>query len=325
MSALELQRQGRAPVAKPRVLQRYHTHRRASPQTASRRRVTVVMLLPWLVGFIAFILGPLLVSLVLSFTSYDVFSPPKWIGLGNFGEMLHDPYFLQSWRLTLIYGAVGTVYMLVLALATALLIYHARWASGFWRVLYYFPSLLGGASEGYIMIAVWTQNYGLVDAALHLVGIRGPGWIDSPQSALPAVILMRYWTVGTMLLLFLGARANVPAEYYEAAVVDGAGSLRLFRYITFPFMSPVVLVNLILGVVATLQAFTEVWILTGGGPENATNLIGIDIYVETFKNSRLGYGSAMSWSLFVVTLLITIVIMGTSRFWVHYEHAGDWR
>jgi multiple sugar transport system permease protein len=285
----------------------------------SRRRTAGLMLTPWLLGFVGFLLGPLIASLVLAFTVYNIFTPPRWIGLGNVREMWSDPAFAHAWKVTLIYGLAGTAYMLVLALATALMIYHARSASGFWRVLYYFPALLGGASEAYVMLAVWTPDYGLTNSALRLFGIHGPGWLASPHWALPAVILMRYWTIGTMMLLFLGARASVSSEYYEAARVDGARPLQRFRYVTLPMMSPIILVNVILGIIGSLQAFSQIFILTRGGPLDATELIGLYIYREAFLNIRMGYGSAVSWSLFLVTLAITLILLLSSRWWVYYE------
>lgn len=288
----------------------------------SRRRTASIMMMPWVIGFLAFMLGPLVASALLSFTSYNIFTPPRWIGLANIREMLADPAFVHAWKVTLIYGVVGTSYMLVLALGTALLIYHARSASGLWRVVYYFPALLGGASEAYVMLAVWTPDYGLVNASLRLVGVHGPGWLASTQWALPAVILMRYWTIGTLMLLFLGARASVSPEYYEAALVDGARPLQRFRYVTLPMISPIILINVILGIIGSLQAFSQIFILTRGGPLDATNLVGLYIYQEAFLNIRMGYGSAVSWSLFLVTLLITLILLVSSRWWAYYEE-GD--
>lgn len=277
------------------------------------------MLTPWVIGFVAFMIGPLVASLVLAFTVYDIFTPPRWTGLANFREMFSDPAFIHSWKVTLVYSFLGTGLMLFLALGTALLIFHARRASGFWRVVYYFPALLGGASEAYVMLASWTPDYGLVNAGLRFIGIHGPAWIDSTSWALPAVILMRYWTIGTMMLLFLGARASVSSEYYEAALVDGAKPLQRFRFITLPMMSPIILVNVILGIIGSLQAFSQIFILTRGGPLDATNLIGLYIYNEAFLNVRMGYGSAVSWSLFVITLAITLILLVSSRRWVYYE------
>lgn len=289
----------------------------------ARRRTTTVMLAPWVVGFVGFIIGPLIASLIFSFTYYDIFTAPKWAGLSNIREMTNDPNFWNAWRVTLEYGIVGTFLTMVVAFGAALMIYHARMASGFWRVIYYFPALLGGAAEAYVMLAVWTPDYGLVNGALGLIGVNGPGWIASPDWALPAVILMRYWTVGTLMLLLLGGRASVPLEQYEAVTVDGAGRFQQFRFVTIPMMSPILLVSLILGIIGSLQAFSQVYIMTRGGPYGSTELVGIYIYREAFLNIRMGYASAVSWSLFLVTLVITLGVLVSSRRWVHYEEGGD--
>jgi len=280
------------------------------------------MLAPWLLGFLIFTAGPLVASLFLSFTDYDVFDPLHWLGLQNFRIALHDPLFWNSWKVTMVYGMVGTFYGLVVALAAALLLYQARRMSGFWRTLLYFPTLLGGAAEGMIMSGVWDPQAGLVNGVLQLMGLTGPHWLNDPQWALSAVILMRYWTIGTGMLLFLGARAAVDPKLYEAAQLDGAGAFRQLRHITLPMISPILLLNLILGVVASFQAFAQVYIMTQGGPGNSTDLLGIFIYRQSFQNLRLGYGSAVSWTLFAGMLILTMTILGGSRRFTYYE-TGD--
>jgi len=280
------------------------------------------MLAPWLLGFLIFTAGPLVASLFLSFTDYDVFDPLHWLGLQNFRVALHDPLFWNSWKVTMVYGMVGTFYGLVVALAAALLLYQARRMSGFWRTLLYFPTLLGGAAEGMIMSGVWDPQAGLVNGVLQLMGLTGPHWLNDPQWALSAVILMRYWTIGTGMLLFLGARAAVDPKLYEAAQLDGAGAFRQLRHITLPMISPILLLNLILGVVASFQAFAQVYIMTQGGPGNSTDLLGIFIYRQSFQNLRLGYGSAVSWTLFAGMLILTMTILGGSRRFTYYE-TGD--
>ena len=280
------------------------------------------MLAPWLLGFLIFTAGPLVASLFLSFTDYDVFDPLHWLGLQNFRIALHDPLFWNSWKVTMVYGMVGTFYGLVVALAAALLLFQARRMSGFWRTLLYFPTLLGGAAEGMIMGGVWDPQAGLVNGVLRLMGLTGPHWLNDPQWALSAVILMRYWTIGTGMLLFLGARAAVDPELYEAAQLDGASAFRQLRHITLPMISPILLLNLILGVVASFQAFAQVYIMTQGGPGNSTDLLGIFIYRQSFQNLRLGYGSAVSWTLFAGMLILTLTILGGSRRFTYYE-TGD--
>jgi multiple sugar transport system permease protein len=282
------------------------------------------MLTPWLLGFLAFTAGPLVASLVLSFTNYDVFDPVKWVGLTNFSQALNDPLFWNSWKVTVIYGVVGTFYSLAIALAAGLLLYQARYLSGFWRTLLYFPTLLGGAAEGLIMTGVWNPQAGLANGILRIVGVHGPAWVDDPRWAFAAVILMRYWTIGTAMLLFLGARAGVDPQLYEAARMDGAGPLRQLRSITLPMISPILLLNLLLGIIGSFQAFAQVYILTRGGPGNATDLLGIFIYRESFQNLRLGYGSAVSWSMFSVLLVLTFGILGGSRRFVYYETGERW-
>ena len=173
------------------------------------------------------------------------------------------------------------------------------------------------------MLAVWNPSTGLVNALLSLLGIHGPAWLNSTTWALPAVILMRYWTVGTLMLLFFAARLNVNPVYYEAARVDGAGSLQQFWHITLPMMSPIVLLNAILGIVASLQAFTQVYILTQGGPAGTTDLVSIYIYRVAFQTLRMGYGAGVSWTLFMVAFVLTLFLFLTSRRWVHYEQGSS--
>jgi multiple sugar transport system permease protein len=280
------------------------------------------MLSPWLLGFVIFTAAPLIASLVLSFTNYDVYSPVEWVGLENFAKAFQDPFFWNAWKVTVIYGVVGTFYSLTIALAAALLIYHARHLSGLWRTLLFFPTLLAGAAEGLIMGGVWDPQAGLANVLLSMVGIDGPRWLDDPSWALSAVILMRYWTIGTAMLLFLGARAAVDVELYEAAKIDGASPARQLWSITLPMISPILLLNAILGVIASFQAFAQVYIMTKGGPSNATDLLGIFIYRKSFQNLQLGLGSAVSWTLFGFLLILTLTMVLASRRWVHYE-TGD--
>lgn len=281
------------------------------------------MVSPWIIGFICFTIGPLVASVLLAFTNYHVFGRTRWVGLNNFLNAIHDPTFWNAWRVTLIYGGVGTVYTLALALSAALLLYHAKWAVGFWRALYFFPALLAGAAQGMIMVGVWDPQYGLVNGILKLVGIAGPPWLTSGRWALVAVVLMQYWTIGTMMLLFLGARYSVAPELYEVAHIDGASPWKRFRNVTLPMMSPIIVVNLILGLIGAFQAFSQVYIMTGGGPGDATELMGIFIYNQSFENLRLGFGAAVSLILFIVLVTIVALLLVFARGRVYYPSGDD--
>lgn len=289
----------------------------------SDRRAVALMLLPWVVGMAVFVIGPLIATLILSFTRYTILRPPEGVGLANYERMLGNDAFWSSWAVTIKYAAGGTIVTLVLALIVALGIFHIRRGKGFWRTAIYFPVLLAGTAEALVMGTVWSANYGLVNRFLALFGVAGPPWLQSADWALPAFMLMRYWSIGTVMLLLLGARYAVPAELYEAAQIDGGRGWRLFRHVTFPMMSPVFLFVTILGVISSLQAFTQIFIMTRGGPQRSTEVVGIHIYFEAFENLRMGYASAISWSLFVVTMAFVLVLFATSKWWVYYEFGED--
>lgn len=276
------------------------------------------MLLPWAIGYLTFILGPLLFSFGLVFAEYDVFSPPRFVGLDNVVRMVESDRFWNAWRVTMIYAGIGTLYTLILGFGLALLLYHTRRLSGFWRTLFYMPTLLAGTAEALVIGQIWNPSFGLVNVGLGMLGIEGPRWLQAADSALPALILMRYWTIGNVMLLFLGARSNVPEELHEAARIDGAGRWKSFVHVSFPMMSPIILFNLVLGLIASLQAFTQVFILTRGGPQRSTELIGLQIYFQAFEGLKMGLASAMSWSLFGVTLLLTVLLIYSGRRWVYY-------
>jgi multiple sugar transport system permease protein len=277
-----------------------------------------VYLSPFVIGVTVFTLVPVLASLGLSFTKYNVFSPPTYIGLQNFAEMLGSSQFWASWRLTIVYALTTVGFTLTLGLTLALTLHRARRASGFWKVLYYLPSVLGGAGEALMLLLVWDKN-GLVNSILSAVGVSGPAYLQSADWALAALVLSRYWTIGNIVLLFLAARASVPRDLYEVAEMDGAGSWATFRAITFPLMTPIILFNLVLGIITSLQVFTQIFIMTQGGPVGATRLIGIHIYDLAFQNQRFGYASAVSWSLFGVAVLVSLLLIKSSGRWVHYQ------
>lgn len=291
--------------------------------TVARSRTAWLFLLPFIVGFLVFQLIPLVASAGLVFHRYDVLSPPIFTGLDNIEFMLSSRGFWNAWRVTLLYAGVGLVLTVTFSLGLALLLYNARHLKVFWRVLIFIPAVLAGTGEALMLTAVFAKN-GLVNAILDIGGIDGPNWLNDTQWALPALILARYWTVGPQVLFFLGARAAVPADLYEVARIDGAGHWASFRNITLPMMTPMILFNTVLGIIIGLQSFTQVFIMTKGGPAGATELIGLTIYREAFEYLRFGYASALSWTLFIATLGVTALLMLSARRWVYYE-AGDER
>lgn len=289
----------------------------------AERRAAGIFLLPYGIGFAIFILFPLAVSAALVFMKYDVLTPARFVGLANLKGMLGNPRFWHVWELTAVYGVGGVVLTLLLGFCVAMGLYHVKRGTGLWRTLYYLPALIVGTGEAMMEGMVWSRD-GLVNYVLALVGIQGPGWLQDAHWAMPALILMRYWTIGNVVLFFLASRAGIPEQLYEAARLDGAGAWRTLRHVTLPLMTPIILFNVIVGVITTLQSFTQVYLLTRGGPAGSTEIIGIHLYFQAFQNLEMGYAAAVSWSLFVVTMALSVILLITSKRWVYYELDEGW-
>ncbi|WP_460796805.1 carbohydrate ABC transporter permease [Microbacterium sp. GXF0217] len=291
------------------------------------RRETVAgygFLVPWLVGFFGLTLIPMAYSLYLSFTSYNIFSPPKWIGFDNYVRMFtSDPAFMQSAQITLIYVLVGTPITLAAALAVAMLLNYRDKGAGFFRSAFYAPSLIGGSVSVAIVWRAMFADDGPVDNSLSLFGIDLGGWIGNPSLVLPAMILLAIWQFGSTMVIFLAGLKQIPKELYEAAEMDGAGPWHRFRAVTVPMLSPVVFFNLLLGLIGAFQVFASAYIISNGsgGPAGMTNFITLYLYKRGFSDGQMGYAAAIAWVLLIVVAVIAFILFRTQRSWVHY--AGD--
>jgi multiple sugar transport system permease protein len=284
-------------------------------------RAGYLFMAPWLLGLVSFTAGPLVISLYLSFTDYDLFTSPRWVGLANFRRMFtDDPRYWHSVEVTTIYVVTSVPAKLVLALAVALLINRARRGVGLYRSLLYVPSLLGAS----VAIAlVWRGMFdagGAVDLALGLVGIHAGSWIYQPDTALWTLVALVVWQFGAPMVIFLAGLKQIPAELYDAAAVDGAGRVRQFWNVTLPMLSPVIFFNLLLEMIHAFQAFTPASIISSGtgGPADSTLVYTLYLYQQGFGNFNMGYASAMAWALLAAVGLVTVVLFATARFWVFY-------
>ncbi|WP_210508718.1 carbohydrate ABC transporter permease [Naasia sp. SYSU D00057] len=309
----------RGPVAR---------HRPTGPARKRRRGDTLagyVFLSPWLIGFFALTAGPMLASLYLAFTDYNIFQEPEWIGLGNFERMMEDGRFWQSVQITLVYVLVGTPVKLAAALAVAMLLNFRSRGTGFFRSAFYAPSLIGASVSIAIVWRAMFSTNGPVDGALNIFGIDIGGWVGIPALVLPMMILLAVWQFGAPMVIFLAGLKQIPAELYEAASVDGAGPFRKFRSVTLPMLSPVIFFNLLLEMINAFQVFASAYIIGSGtgGPAGATNFYTVYLYTRAFTNNQLGYASAMAWVLLAAVGVIAFILFRTSRGWVHYT--GDSR
>lgn len=281
-----------------------------------------VFLAPWLLGFFLLTLGPTVASLLLSLTDYDLLSTPSWVGLDNYERMLtDDAKFLASLKVTSIYVLVGVPLELAFALLVAVVLDRGLRGLDFYRSVFYLPSLLGGS----VAIAVlWRQVFGRdgqVNSLLSMLGIDGPSWIADPDYSLSTLIILNVWQFGAPMVIFLAGLRSIPAELYEAAAVDGAGRVRRFLSVTIPLLTPVIFFNLVLRLINSFQAFTPAYIVSGGtgGPADSTLFYTLYLYQEGFVRFRMGYASALAWTLLLIVGALTAINFALSRYWVHYE------
>jgi multiple sugar transport system permease protein len=283
-------------------------------------RVIYVFLAPWLIGIIGITLGPLIASLFLSFTHYDLFTNPTWLGLGNYRQMTADPAFLQSLEVTLSYVVVSVPSILILSLALALALDRGMRGLTVYRALFYLPSLLGGS----VAIAVlWRQVFGvngMLNQILLLVHIQGPSWLGQPSTALYTLVALNIWQFGATMIIFLAGLRQIPRSLYESAQMDGASALRRFWYITIPMLSPVIFFNTVLGLIRAFQVFTSAYIISGGngGPAGSTLLYALYLYQQGFTDYNMGYTAGMAWVLLALVGALTGLTFLTARYWVFY-------
>lgn len=285
-----------------------------------RSRETLVgylFIAPWLIGFVLFKLGPLAFSLGMSFCDWDIINPPRFIGLANYAGLIGDSLFWTSLANTAYYF-LWVPLAIVLAIPLAVLLNQPIRGVTLFRALYYLPSVTSGAVVAMIWIWMLHPHYGVINSLLGNLGITGPLWLSSPEWAMPGLLLVRMFYIGPIIVIFLAGLKGIPQSLYEAAWLDGASGWKAFRFVTLPMLTPVILFNFVMYTILALQAFTEPYVMTAGGPMNRTLLYVIYLYNNAFGYFRMGYASALAWVLFVVILLITIAQLRLSRHWVHY-------
>jgi oligogalacturonide transport system permease protein len=276
---------------------------------------------PFLIGLALFTLFPFVASLVLSFTDYhlqDRLENAHYVGVANYLSLGEDRTFKQSLSITLIYVFVTVPLKLAFALFIAYVLNFKLRAIGFFRTAYYLPSILGGSVA---VAVVWRYVFagdGLINQILETLGAPGVNWLGEPSTAMLSIMLLRLWQFGSAMVIFLAGLQSIPQDLYEAAKIDGAGAWRIFFRITLPILTPVVFFNFIMQVIQAFQEFNAPYIITGGGPLKSTYLLPLMIYEEAFKYFDMGYASAISWVLFLLTAVCAALAFSSSRYWVFY-------
>lgn len=290
----------------------------------NKRAWPYLFILPWIIEFLVFTLGPLVLSFVMSFFDWSITGTPKFRGLGNYIEMFTtDDQVLKSLSISLKYAAIFVPLNMIIALVLAMLISQPVKGAKFFRTIFYIPAVISGVAVSIIFGWLLNGNYGVINYLLSLLGIDGPQWLVDPKWAIIAVIFASAFGVGSMMLIFYTDIKNIPIDLYEAAAIDGAGPARQFFSITLPMITPTILFNLITSIISSFQQVTLVMLLTNGGPMKSTYFYGLMTYNNAFKFHKLGYASANAWVMFIIILLLSALVFKSSDTWVFYESTAN--
>lgn len=280
-----------------------------------------VFLAPWIIGFLCFTAIPMILSLYFSFTKYDIFSSPEWVGFNNYLDLMKDPKVQKSLQVTFNYVIISVPLQLVFALTLAMVLNKNIRGVRVYRAIYYLPSLFGGS----VAVAIlWRQLFnkeGIVNKALDVIGVEGKNWIATPSTALYTLVILAVWQFGSSMVIFLGGLKQISPEYYEAAEIDGARKFSMFIHITLPLLTPIVFFNLVMTIINAFQAFTPAYIISGGtgSPLNSTLFYTLYLYIKGFQHFSMGYASALAWTLLLIIGVTTGAMFLIGKKWVFYH------
>lgn len=275
---------------------------------------------PFIIGFLCLTMFPMVLSLYYSFCSYTIGKAPEWLGLQNYITLFKDAHFGNSLLVTIQYVIIGVPLKLIFALLVAMLLTRPTKMQGFYRAVYYVPSLIGGSVA---VALVWKQLFGSRGPIVSLIkslGAKSFNFFGSTDWAFLPLVLCNAWQFGSSMLIFASGLKQIPKDYYEAAEIDGAGTFKRFFSITLPCLSPIILFNLIMQLISGFMTFTQAQIITQGGPNYATNYVALNIFTEGFTYQRMGYACAESWIMLLIMAAVTGVIFKTSSYWTFYEN-----
>jgi multiple sugar transport system permease protein len=314
-------RPGRAAALEPHRAGAAPGVARRSRRALARELEGWLFVSPWVIGFVLFTAAPYLASMVLAFMRWDMGRTVEFVGLRNFAYLFFEDelFRLSIWN-TLYYTVFHVPGTVVVSFVLAGLLNVPVKGLPLYRTMFYLPSVTSGVGMALIWIWLFAPN-GVVNGLIGLGGIRGPNWLFAPEWAMPALILMSFWTIGTTMVLFLAGLQGIPQQLYEAVEVDGGGWWARVRHVTIPMMTPYIFLSVVLNVIGSFQVFTTALIMTNGGPDNATLFVLLHLYNNAWISYRLGYASAMAWVLVAIVLTLTVMQFRIARRWVYYEYS----
>ncbi|MEV0195670.1 sugar ABC transporter permease [Nonomuraea sp. NPDC050691] len=282
----------------------------------------VLMALPAILGFVIFTVGPMIASFFFSLTDWQVGGRPSFVGLDNYTALAGDELFWKSLSATTYYTLGAVPLTLIVSFAVAMLLNQKVRGLPLWRTIFYLPTLVQAIANVVLWIWIFNPDFGLLNSLLRQAGLPTSQWVYSEEMAVPSLIIMSTWGFGNTMVIFLAGLQGVPRHLYEAVSIDGGGPWRRFWHVTLPMMTPTIFYNLVVGVVGTFQVFTQAYVMTEGGPNQATLFYVYYIFRKAFTESEMGYASALAWVLFMIIMVVTFLMFRNARRWVYYEMAG---
>ncbi len=297
-----------------------HKRKRVNIKKAEARKF-YLYISPWIIGFVVFMLYPMFYSFALSFTNSDISGHGDFVGLGNYVRAFsQDTLFFKSLFNTFFYSFISVPLCLVFAFFIALILNQKIKGIGFFRTCFFIPYITSGLAVTILWGWMFNPQFGLINYALAIFGIEGPGWLTDAAWSKPALIIMSMWSVGNSIIIFLAGLQDIPRDTIESAKMDGAGFFRILFKIQIPLVTSTIFFNLLMGIIFSLQMFMPAYVLTSGGPNDSTYMYMLHLYNSTFRYYEMGYGSTLAWIIFVIILTITLVINKTSKRWVYYNN-----
>jgi multiple sugar transport system permease protein len=276
-------------------------------------------LAPTIFGFFVFVSGPVVAALAFSFTKWDLLTPPKWVGLGNYQQMASMPLFWKTLGNTFYYTVLYLVPGIILPLLAAIFLNQKAKAISIYRSIFFLPVITSTVAVALVWLWLYNPELGIINYLLSLVGIKGPRWLADPRTAMPSIVIMSVWKgLGYTMVIYLAGLQGIPQELYEAAAIDGAGRFRRHIHVTLPLLTPTIFFVLVTTIMGSLQVFEQTYMLTQGGPAYSTTTLSWYIYVQAFQWLHMGFGCALAYVLFFIILVLTLIQFRIQRMWVFY-------
>ncbi len=276
-----------------------------------------LFLFPYLVGLLVFTLGPFLMSLIISFEKWDLFTSPKFVGFSNYTKLFHDPLFYKALFNTFYFAFTAVPGGIFIALLFAILMNNNLRGIKFFRALYFMPVFTPMIAVAIVWNWLYEPQYGLINTLLSYIGITGPDWLGSEKWAMFSIVLMSIWKgFGYSMIIYLAALQDIPQAYYEVADIEGANAIQKFTKVTFPLLTPITFFLVILNLITSMQVFDQMYVMTRGGPDNATLTVVYYLYKNGFSYFKMGYASAIAWVLFLITFIFTLIQLKLQKKWV---------